>query len=50
MTITVLFTPDEHTSLSSHSWTRHHLILNLMRDVVEPDPGPDTSRHGIMEE
>jgi prolyl oligopeptidase len=32
--ITVLFTPDEHTSLSGHSWTRHHLILNLMRDVV----------------
>nr|WP_306849541.1 prolyl oligopeptidase family serine peptidase [Luteibacter jiangsuensis] len=32
--IIVLFTPDEHTSLSSHSWTRHHLILNLMRDVV----------------
>ncbi|SEN44648.1 prolyl oligopeptidase [Luteibacter sp. UNCMF331Sha3.1] len=31
---TVLFTPDEHTSLSSHSWTRHHLILNVMRDVV----------------
>ncbi len=32
--ITVLFTPDEHTSLSGHSWTRHHLILNVMRDVV----------------
>lgn len=32
--LTVLFTPDEHTSLSGHSWTRHHLILNVMRDVV----------------
>ncbi|WP_414675251.1 prolyl oligopeptidase family serine peptidase [Luteibacter sp.] len=32
--ITVLFTPDEHTSLASHSWTKNHLILNLMRDVV----------------
>jgi len=31
---TVLFTPDEHSSLSGHSWTRHHLILNVMRDVV----------------
>lgn len=31
---TVLFTPDDHTSLSGHSWTRHHLILNTMRDVV----------------
>ncbi len=32
--ITVLFTPDAHTSLAGHSWTRHHLILNLMHDVV----------------
>jgi Serine proteases of the peptidase family S9A len=32
--ITVLFTPDAHTSLASHSWTKNHLILNLMRDVV----------------
>ncbi len=31
---TVLFTPDAHTSLSSFSWTRHHLILNLLQDVV----------------
>ncbi|MET0503840.1 MAG: prolyl oligopeptidase family serine peptidase [Luteibacter sp.] len=31
---TVLFTPDEHSSLAGHSWTRHHLILNVMRDVV----------------
>ncbi|WP_247741537.1 prolyl oligopeptidase family serine peptidase [Luteibacter sp. SG786] len=32
--ITVLFTPDAHTSMAGHSWTRHHLILNLMHDVV----------------
>ncbi|MDQ2881040.1 MAG: prolyl oligopeptidase family serine peptidase [Actinomycetota bacterium] len=30
----VLFTPDEHTSLAGYSWTRHHLILDVMRDVV----------------
>jgi len=29
-----LFTPDAHTSLAGYSWTRHHLFLNLMRDVV----------------
>lgn len=29
----ILFKPDEHTALSSYSWTRHHLILNLMKDV-----------------
>jgi prolyl oligopeptidase len=31
---TVLFTPDEHTSLAGHSWTRHHLFLTVSRDVV----------------
>ncbi len=31
---TVLFTPDDHTSLAGASWTRHHLILNTLRDVV----------------
>ncbi|HEY6424859.1 MAG TPA: prolyl oligopeptidase family serine peptidase [Pseudonocardiaceae bacterium] len=30
----VLFTPDERTSLSGYSWTRHHLILDVMCDVV----------------
>ncbi|UPG86325.1 prolyl oligopeptidase family serine peptidase [Luteibacter aegosomatis] len=29
-----LFTPDAHTSLAGYSWTRHHLFLNLMHDVV----------------
>ena len=32
--LTVLFAPDDHTALDSHSWTRHHLILNVMHDVV----------------
>ncbi|WP_255494787.1 prolyl oligopeptidase family serine peptidase [Luteibacter sp. Sphag1AF] len=32
--ITVLFQPDEHSSLAGYSWTRHHLVLNVMRDVV----------------
>jgi prolyl oligopeptidase len=30
----VLFTPDERTSLAGYSWTRHHLILDVMHDVV----------------
>ena len=30
---TALFTPDEHTALSSYSWTRHHLILDTLHDV-----------------
>ena len=30
----MLFTPDERTSLSGYSWTRHHLIVEVMRDVV----------------
>ncbi|HEX9035335.1 MAG TPA: prolyl oligopeptidase family serine peptidase [Streptosporangiaceae bacterium] len=32
-TFAVLFEPDAHTSLSYYSWTRHHLILNVLRDV-----------------
>lgn len=28
-----LFTPDAHTSLASYSWTRHHLILDVLDDV-----------------
>ncbi|WP_307803904.1 prolyl oligopeptidase family serine peptidase [Micromonospora echinofusca] len=31
--LTVLFTPDGHTALSYHVWTRDHLILVLLRDV-----------------
>ncbi|HEY2766474.1 MAG TPA: prolyl oligopeptidase family serine peptidase [Pseudonocardiaceae bacterium] len=30
----MLFTPDERTSLAGYSWTRHHVILNVMHDVV----------------
>jgi prolyl oligopeptidase len=30
---TALFQPTEHSSLSSHSWTRHHLILGILDDV-----------------
>ena len=28
-----LFTPDAHTALSSHAWTQHHLILDVLDDV-----------------
>ncbi|MEP6940705.1 MAG: prolyl oligopeptidase family serine peptidase [Rudaea sp.] len=31
---TVLFTPSASTSLDGYSWTRHHLILNTLEDVV----------------
>jgi prolyl oligopeptidase len=29
----VLFKPDKHTALSGYSWTRHHLILDTLKDV-----------------
>lgn len=32
--ITVLFEPDDTTALDDYSWTRRHLILNVMHDVV----------------
>jgi prolyl oligopeptidase len=32
--ITVLFEPDDETSLSGYSWTRHKLIVNAMDNVV----------------
>ena len=28
-----LFTPDAHTALAGYSWTRHHLILDVLDDV-----------------
>jgi prolyl oligopeptidase len=31
--LTVLYEPDEHTSLESYSWTRDHLILTTLSDV-----------------
>jgi prolyl oligopeptidase len=43
--LTVLFEPGETTALDDYSWTRHHLILNVMHDVVNklevltPQPG-----------
>ena len=42
--LTVLFRPDDHTSLSSWAWTRNHLLLVTMTDVksrvhvLTPDP------------
>ncbi|MBM7790388.1 prolyl oligopeptidase family serine peptidase [Tenggerimyces flavus] len=33
-TLQRLFTPDEHTSLAGHSWTRNHLFLNKLHDVT----------------
>ena len=42
--LTVLFQPDDHTSLSSWTWTRNHLLLVTMTDVksrvqvLTPDP------------
>ena len=48
--LSVLFTPDSHTSLQSWSWTRDFLLLNLLRDVsseirvLDPQrPGTDTA-------
>lgn len=48
--MTVLFTPDAHTSLQSWSWTRDFLLLNLLRDVsseirvLDPQrPGTDSA-------
>ena len=45
--LTVLFTPDAHTSLQSWSWTRNFLLLNLLRDVSSEirvlDPSRGTS-------
>ncbi|MFK0008433.1 prolyl oligopeptidase family protein [Paenarthrobacter sp. NPDC090520] len=42
--VVVLFTPDQHTSLQSWSWTRDYLLLNLLHDVSSEirvlDPTP----------
>lgn len=41
----VVFSPDARTSLAGISWTRNHLILNLLQDVASQipiaTPGPD---------
>ncbi len=43
--LTPLFTPDAHTSLTGHVWTRNHLVLSILRDVQTRmevlTPGPD---------
>ena len=31
--MTALFLPDAHTALESFSWTRHHIILQTLKDV-----------------
>lgn len=50
--LTVLFTPDAHTSLERWSWTRNHLLLTTLHDVASRidvlTPGADGwSRHGL---
>ncbi len=42
--VLVLFTPDEHTSLQSWSWTRDYLLLNLLHDVSSEIRVLDPSR------
>jgi prolyl oligopeptidase len=53
--VSVLFTPDAHTSLQSWSWTRNFLLLNLLKDVsseirvLDPSrPGASRRRHGSL--
>ncbi len=42
---TTLFAPTAHTSLAGYTWTRHHLVLNVLDDVknrlevLTPGPG-----------
>lgn len=46
---TVLFAPSESTSLAGFSWTRHHLVLNVLDDVKNRlsvlTPGDKTWKH-----
>ena len=44
--LTVLFEPTPTTSLASYSWTRHHLILNVLDDVKSRLYGPDARQTG----
>ncbi len=50
----VLFTPTEHTALTSYDWTRDHLLVTTLSDVrsrVEVvTPGPDGWRHAALED
>jgi len=44
--LSVLFTPDQQTSLQSWSWTRDFLLLNLLRDVSSEIRVLDPQRPG----
>jgi prolyl oligopeptidase len=50
--LTVLFQPDERSSLASYTWTRHHLILDILDDVKSRleilTPGPGDWKHEPM--
>ncbi|MEE1772248.1 prolyl oligopeptidase family serine peptidase [Streptomyces sp. JV185] len=54
-TAEVLFTPDGRTALSRYSWTRHHLVLETMRDVstrievLTPGPGGGWARSPLAD-
>lgn len=51
----VLFTPDERTALAGQVWTRHHLVLEVMRDVsthievLTPVPGGEWTREPLAD-
>lgn len=50
--LTPLFVPTETTSLSNYSWTRHHLMLNILDNVAGRQqvltPGHGTWKHKAL--
>ncbi|CAM3545764.1 prolyl oligopeptidase family protein [Kibdelosporangium persicum] len=48
----VLFEPDPHTSLTYHSWTKNHVLINTLHDVQSRievlTPGPDGWRRAPL--
>ncbi len=42
--LTVLFEPDEHTSLEQYSWTRNHLLMVTLSDVQSPSTSSPPAR------
>jgi prolyl oligopeptidase len=48
--LSVLFTPDAHTSLQSWSWTRNFLLLNLLHDVSSEIRVLDPSMPGTADD
>src|SRR5206468_1205162 len=52
--LTVLFEPDDRTSLSYHAWTREHLLLVVMADVRTRlevrSPGAAGWRQAVLDE